>query len=264
MGQDATKVLLGSTESSDRRATSTFSADPATFKAGLAVRIDSTGALSLAKADGRWVGISLGRNLSDSKKTTVLRTGSLVPILVSSEPARGLVTITNVSNLLATTPDSITIGATVFTAQSSAVTPGDTTFQAVTDVTTTAASLVAQINAHATAGALVVASNIAGAVTITAKLNTTAGNAIALAYTDNHATSIGATVSGAFLTGGGSAADYVVLGAKVYIADETGMADDPKSLATISDAIYASGVLTGVDEDGNSAACALVDMVGGL
>jgi hypothetical protein len=72
------------------------------------------------------------------------------------------------------------------------------------------------------------------------------------------------TVDAITFTGGGIAPDYVVKGAKVYISDTTGMADDPESLSTVSNATYVSGVLTAEQEDGTEAYAALVDMGGGL
>ncbi len=100
-------------------------------------------------------------------------------------------------------------------------------------------------------------------MTLTAILNTSAGDTIALAYTDND-TNIGATVSGATLTDSDDTPDFVTLGAKVYFSNSTGKADDANSDSTISDAVYASGLLTGYDEDGVACLAALVDMPGGL
>jgi hypothetical protein len=121
--------------------------------------------------------------------------------------ARGLVTITNFANLVSGTDDSITVGATVFTAQVGAATPGAGTFQAATSNSTTATSLAAQINAHATAGALVKARAVGAKVEIMAIAGGTAGNSIALVYTNNDA-NVGATVSGATLSGGDDNEDY--------------------------------------------------------
>lgn len=267
MSQDATKVLMGSTMSNDRPGTEVFANDPATYLAGLAVRRNSSNLLSLLSTDGRFAGVSLGANLSDSKKVTVLKAGLKVPMLLEAEPARGSISINTFANLLSTSADTFTVGATVFTAQAGAATAGTGTFQAATSDAATAASLAAQINAHAVAGALVnaVIDSVTNTkINLTAKLNTSAGNAIALAYTDTHATSIGGSVSGATLTGGGATTDFVVIGAHVYISNTTGKADDPSSDSTISNAIYASSVLTGVQEDGTSAAAVLVDMSGGL
>ena len=133
---------------------------------------------------------------------------------VEDNHARGKVTITSYANLVSGTDDSVTIGATVFTAQVGSVTAGAGTFQAATSNSATATSLASQINAHATAGALVEAQAIGSEVWIRAVSGGTAGNSIALAYTDND-TNVGATVSAATLTGGAALAagesDYNVV-----------------------------------------------------
>lgn len=266
MSHDTSKVVMGSVGMSGYNAAD-FAADPATFPAGTAVRLKSDGTISVTKADGAWVGISRGRSLSSTKNIAVVTDGRLVPVLIERQPARGAITITNYSNLLTTTPDSVTVGATVFTAQSGATTPGGATFRAATSNAATATDLVSQINAHATAGSLVVASidpSNSAKVIITAKSNSTSGDSIALAYTDNGGGNVGATVSGATLDDSDDTPDYVTLGSKVYFSDSTGKADDPNSGSTISDAVYASGLMTGIDEDGNEVLAALVDMPGGL
>jgi hypothetical protein len=120
---------------------------------------------------------------------------------VDDNHARGDVTISSYSNLVSGTDDTVTVGATVFTAQVGSVTPGGATFQAATSNNATATSLASQINAHATAGALVEAWAVEAIVYIRALSGGTAGNAIALAYTDNDA-NVGATVSAATLLGG--------------------------------------------------------------
>jgi hypothetical protein len=263
MPHDSSKVLLGSTVSSSKDI-SVHNSDPANFVAGVAVRQKSDGELSLLVGDGQLVGVSLGRSLSDHKKTQVCRAGLAVPMRLEAEPARGTVVITSYANLVSGTDDAIAVGATSFVAQAGSATPGQATFQAATSDEATATSLAAQINAHATAGALVEAVADGDEVLITAKSNTTAGNDIVLTYTDNDS-NIGATVTGSgTLTGGGGDPDWVAVGEKVYISDVTGKADDPNSASTVCDAVYISGVLTGIDEDGNEVACALVDMPGGL
>lgn len=120
--------------------------------------------------------------------------------------ASGNTTITNFANLVSGTADTVRIGVTVFTAQAGAATPGTATFQASSSNNATAASLAAQINSHAVAGALVKATANAAVVTIQALQGGTAGNAIALSYVSNG--TIGATVSGATLTGGTTRAEY--------------------------------------------------------
>lgn len=115
--------------------------------------------------------------------------------------ASGIVTITSYANLISGTDDTITVGATVFTAQAGAATPGDATFQADGSNSLTAESLADQINAHATAGVLVKATAVGAVVTIRAIHGGEAGNSIALEYDDND-TNVGATVSVATLEGG--------------------------------------------------------------
>ncbi len=115
--------------------------------------------------------------------------------------AEGNFEITDYADLVSGTDDSITVGATAFTAQSTSVTPGGATFQAATSNEATAISLAAQINAHATAGALVKARVVGAKVLLRALQGGIAGNSIALAYTDNDS-NIGATKSGTALTGG--------------------------------------------------------------
>lgn len=65
--------------------------DPATFKAGLCCHLDDDGDLDLAAAAGGKLGISLGKSLSDHKRTTVARKGKSVPILLDTglEPVIG-------------------------------------------------------------------------------------------------------------------------------------------------------------------------------
>ncbi len=265
MAHDATKALMGATRSSSKQGTETFNSDPATYLAGLAVRRTSGGLLSVTKSAGRWAGVSLGRNLSDCKKTTVLNAGEQVPVLLEMAPARGVVTITSYANLVITSGDTLKVGATTFTAQSSSVVHGGATFRAATGNDETATSLADQINFHATAGALFVAVAAGPVVTITAKNNATVGSTIDLVYTDTHSADIGLTVDDITFTGGGADdADFVSIGAPVYFSDTTGKADDPSSASTVSNAVYVSEVMTGIQEDGTEVACAMIDMIGGL
>lgn len=119
--------------------------------------------------------------------------------------ASGKATITNYANLVSGTDDAITVGATVFTAQAGSATLGTGTFQAAVSNAATASSLATQINAHATAGALVRAYAFGAMVLIRAIHGGTAGNSIVLTYTDND-TNVGATVSGSGALAGGTAA----------------------------------------------------------
>jgi len=265
--QDATKIVLASTQSSVKDAVC-YNVDPASFPAGLCVSMASTGLPSLLKSAGMRMGVSLGRSLSDHKKTAVLRAGLKVPVRASLKRSTGSIVITNFANLVSGTDDSITVGATVFTAQAGAATPGAATFQAASSNNATATSLATQINAHATASTLVYAVASSATVTLYAVVEGAGtGHDVALAYTDND-TNVGATVSGAALSGGSNTISdiaYIAKGAKMYINDVTGKADIAMSgFSTISDAMYVSEELTGIDEDGSEVAAVLVDMQGSL
>src|SRR5262249_51243823 len=105
MAHDASKVLLGSTRSNRRIASVFADSDPATFLAGLVVSRASTGLLSLLKSAGGRVGVSLGRDLSATKSTSVLRKGLGVPVRAHLKRATGTVTITSYANLVSGTDD---------------------------------------------------------------------------------------------------------------------------------------------------------------
>lgn len=264
MGHDASKVLMGATRMNSKEVTEHLGS-PSTFLAGLALRQHSNGSLSVTKADGGWLGISLGKGLSDAANSVAIcRDGLSVPVLLENAPARGIVEITDYTKLVSGTDDTLKIGATTFTFKESVSTENEVLCAASgSSNAVVAAALVAKINAHSVAGPLFKATNVGAVVTITAKNNATLGASIDLVYTDGDS-NVGLTVDDVTFTGGGAAADYVAIGSKVYFSDTTGKADDPNSGATISDAIYVSGVLTGIQEDGSEAACALVDFTGGL
>lgn len=80
MGHDSTKILMGATQSSFRSVTN----EKGSIAAGLGVRLKSDKTLSLTKADGALMGISLGKDLSDTDKTAIVRRGEKVPVLVAS------------------------------------------------------------------------------------------------------------------------------------------------------------------------------------
>lgn len=130
------------------------------------------------------------------------------------EHAKGEITITNYANLVSGDDDEITIGATTFVAQTGAVTEGDATFQASISNQATAESLADQINAHAVAKTVVRAIAIGSVVKLRAIHGGIAGNSIALSYTDNDS-NVGASVSGANLTGGNDNEDYANLKAEI-------------------------------------------------
>lgn len=83
MGHSATTVYMGSHRSSLIKVDN-WAADPATFKAGMCGHLKSDGTVSLAASDGSKIGISMGRSLSDTKRTPFARRGVGVPILLSN------------------------------------------------------------------------------------------------------------------------------------------------------------------------------------
>lgn len=80
---NASVIYMGSTRSKVKEVISK-DGDPATFLAGLCVHQKSDGTLSLASADGSKIGISLGRSLSNTKKTAICAKGLEVPILLAN------------------------------------------------------------------------------------------------------------------------------------------------------------------------------------
>lgn len=115
--------------------------------------------------------------------------------------AQGSVNITSYANLVSGTDDVITVAGQAFTAQTGAATPGTATFQAATSNNLTAESLAKQINSHTGINQTVRARSEGPEIIIYAIAGGAVGNAITLAYTDND-TNVGASVSGATLTGG--------------------------------------------------------------
>lgn len=174
----------------------------------VAARTDNTNAQQLFNAGLSQVFILLSEDLDLETAMTTYK-GEFYTLLVSDDfddadielaNASGTVTITAYASLVDTTPDTISVAGVTFTAQAGAATLGTATFQAATSDEATATSLAAQINAHATTKALVEATVDGDEVTITAKDAGTAGNDIAVAYTDNNSPSVGLTLGG--LSGG--------------------------------------------------------------
>lgn len=267
MAQDSTKVVLGGYGSNVKDIES-FPDDPANFAAGLVVSLASTGLLSLAKSAGSRIGVSRGRSLADHKKTAVQRAGLRVPVQASLLRSSGTVTITDIAALINGTDDTITIGGTAFTATDGAVTPGAGTFDARTSTALAAASLAAQINAHATASTKVYAVASGAVVTLYAVVEGTGtGHDVTTTY-EQLGTGTGATVQQAALTGGSNDYDditYATVGAKMYVNDFTGKADVAMTgISTITDAVYVATPKIGIAEDSSETAAVIVDMQGGL
>lgn len=84
---NAGQVLMGSTNSSMRVALSR----KGNIAAGLVARLKSDGSLSLAKADGSIVGVSLGGDLSNAGFTSFCEAGEEVPVQLASgfTPTKG-------------------------------------------------------------------------------------------------------------------------------------------------------------------------------
>lgn len=81
---DAGKIKLGTTGSTYREgATSYAVSNVDDFPAGTACRLDPSGGLS--KTEGRFVGVSIGIDLSDTNRIVVLPAGLLVPILLQDQ-----------------------------------------------------------------------------------------------------------------------------------------------------------------------------------
>lgn len=264
----ASRVQLGQVPSSAKRI-GTFNSDPGTYLAGLAVRQSSVaGALTLLKSAGQLLGVSVGASLSDTKKTSVVFDGLDVPMRAHLKRSTGTVTITSVANLVAVTPDTVTIGGQAFTAQAGAATPGSPVFQASGTTAQTATSLATQINAHVATAAKVFAVANAAIVTLYAVVEGAGtGNDVTTTY-EQLGTGTGATVEQAALAGGTdtiSSIGYMTKGTKAYLNDTTGKLDIAMTgFSTVSDAIYVTGPLTGMDEAGADVAAGSVWIAGGL
>lgn len=243
MSHDATNVILGQVPNSDK-SVSCESADPASFPAGLAVCRKSDGALSLAQADGEPMGVSLGKDLSDTLKTAVCRSGNNVPIRV--RPIKAFLA-----------GDEL-----IFTAKSYLVDGEDITIALVDSET----GNVAVVSVDGTDISIAIEEGVSTATVIAAAIegNSAASALIDVAIVDGEGASFPDAFAAANLDDYSTA--FVALGAIVYIDDETGEAcksDEANAQAT--SAYYQSGILTGVDPSlGTNHICALIDMGGGL
>lgn len=87
MPHDASKVQMGATVSNIRE----VSNHVGTIAAGLAVRLKSDDTISTALADGSLMGISLGKDQSNTGHTAICRKGIAVPVLLTNgfTPTKG-------------------------------------------------------------------------------------------------------------------------------------------------------------------------------
>lgn len=123
-------IYMGSTQSRVKEVDN-YGSDPATFLAGLCVHLNSSGLLSLAAADGSKLGISLGRSLSNTKRTAVARKGLRIPILLTNGFTPTIGAAVQIST---TTGKAVSSGTTVNAVYSSGVmTAYDEDGTAITD-----------------------------------------------------------------------------------------------------------------------------------
>lgn len=82
MSHDSTKVLMGAGTSNVSEISNKKGA--AVIEAGLVVRLKSDDTPSVAKADGSLLGVSMGRDLSDTGRTAIARKGLGIPVKLAS------------------------------------------------------------------------------------------------------------------------------------------------------------------------------------
>lgn len=81
MTHDATKVLMGNINSNIKEVSNHVGA----YAAGIAVRLKDDNTLSITKAHGELLGVSLGKDLSDTNRIAIVRKGIRVPIQLKAE-----------------------------------------------------------------------------------------------------------------------------------------------------------------------------------
>ncbi len=261
MPQDITKVLLGHTPSSYKKGIESFGAtDPALVPAGTFVRLKRSGKVAETKPydspdeayNPELYGVSMGRDLSDASRVSVIKAGIEVPVLLTNAGTLAFLVvqdITYTSVIAGLDGENTSIryladvdeGDEAFEIMDPEGAPGDITVH-IQSGASTATEVMA---AFATAPAEVLA-------LITAQITGTAGDA---------------QVAAGFNGLGGSVEPYayVVPGQLVWVDDVTGKAtEETEAVTSVSKAVYSSGVLTGVNEDGAEVPIALVDFVGGV
>lgn len=84
MSHNANHALMGGTGSSVKEVTNFQSVSGTPVEAGLACILESSGKISIDSSEGSLVGISLGKDLSDTGRTAVCRKGLRVPVKLKS------------------------------------------------------------------------------------------------------------------------------------------------------------------------------------
>lgn len=238
---DPSKVLLGTTQLSGKEVSSEVG-NPVTFPAGVAVRRSSDGGLSLSA--GSLIGISLGRDLADTNKTAICRTGEMVPLQLTDvgSPAGAIIgDLIFVAKDRSEAAEEITIEL-VDSASAGAeavVVNGKSIVVAIEDGVSTAQQIATAINANAEAVAL---------VTVTVD--------------DGQGSQAQDAAAEEALSGWEEPYPYVLKGKAVLLNATTGKADETGSA---TGAVYVDGPLTGIDPVANTQSdVAIVDMPGGL
>lgn len=80
MSHSTSKALMGSVGSSLREVSNAATVSGAAIDAGLGVIMEDDGRISLDTSEGSIVGISLGKDLSDTNRTPFCRKGLKVPV----------------------------------------------------------------------------------------------------------------------------------------------------------------------------------------
>lgn len=104
MAHDPSKILLGTTQSSVKEVDN----KAGNIEAGLLVHLASDESLSVEKADGAAIGISLGGDLSNAGRTAICRQGLRVPVQLTDGFTPAIGTQVHISD---TTGKAIASGA---------------------------------------------------------------------------------------------------------------------------------------------------------
>lgn len=80
MSHNANEALMGASGSTAREISNFPTLSGTSIEAGLAVILEASGKVSLDTSEGSLIGISMGRDLSDTGRTAVARKGIRVPV----------------------------------------------------------------------------------------------------------------------------------------------------------------------------------------